>query len=107
MTKTESVAGLVIYAIAIGFSSGTLISGASAALSICPKDPRDTGTYMGQGMAVAGLASLIGPPVNGVLVKTYGGFLQVSILSGVMCLAGGICCFLTKATTAKGLLGKI
>ncbi|KAI1623539.1 major facilitator superfamily domain-containing protein [Exophiala viscosa] len=93
MTKAESVAGLVLYSIAIGFFSGTLISGASAALSICPEDPRDMGT-------------LIGPPVNGILIRTSGGYLQLSILSGVMCLVGGVICFLTKLTTPKGLLGK-
>ncbi|KAK4937113.1 hypothetical protein LTR10_022165 [Elasticomyces elasticus] len=106
MTKAESVAGLVVYSTAIGFFSGTLISGASAALSICPRDPRDTGTFIGQGMSVGALAALIGPPVNGVLIKTFDGFLQLSILSGVMCLVGGVICFLTKFTTGKGLLGK-
>ncbi|KAL2126378.1 hypothetical protein VTI74DRAFT_1088 [Chaetomium olivicolor] len=102
-----STAGLVVYSIGFGFSSGTIISGASAALSICTDDFQKLGTYMGTGIALASMASLIGPPVNGVLLDRYGGFLQVSILSGVICLFGGFMALATKATTRQGLLGKV
>ncbi|KAI0112720.1 MFS general substrate transporter [Hypoxylon sp. NC0597] len=105
--RAETTAALVVYSIAIGFTSGTIISGGSAAFTECPKDPRDLGTYMGMGMGLSSFAALIGPPVNGVLLSKYGGFSQVSIFSGVMVLVGGFVVFATKAATPKGLLGRI
>jgi MFS family permease len=107
LTKAETTAALVLYSIAFGFSSGTIVSGGSAAFTVCPKDPRDIGTYLGMGLAVGSLAALIGPPVNGVLVDRYGGFLEVFIFSGVMCLAGGCTALASKAATPQGILGKI
>jgi MFS family permease len=106
MNTATSTAGLVVYAIAFGFASGTIISGSTAALSICTDDPRNLGTYMGMGMAVAATATLVGPPVNGVLLDKYGGFLEVTIFSGVICLAGGFIAIGAKATTPQGLLGR-
>jgi MFS family permease len=106
MNRAETTAALVVYSVAFGFSSGTIISGASAAFSLCPKDPRDIGTYMGMGMALSSLAALIGPPVNGVLVDRYGGFFQVSIFSGVMCLVGGCTALVSKAISPQGILGR-
>ncbi|OCL14295.1 MFS general substrate transporter [Glonium stellatum] len=107
MNKAETTAALVVYSIAFGFTSGTIISGASAAFSLCTPDPRNVGTYMGMGMAVGSLAALIGPPVNGALVDKYEEFLQVSIFSGVMCLVGGFTALVSKTTTPQGILGRI
>lgn len=107
MNKAETTAGLVVYSIAFGFSSGMIISGAATAFSVCPKDPRDIGTYSGMGMAVSSLAALIGPPVNGALVDRYGGFSQVSIFSGIMCLVGGCTALVSKAATPQGILGNV
>lgn len=107
MNSATSTAGLVVYSIAIGFTSGTIISGGSAAISLCPDDPRNIGTYMGMGLAVGSLAALIGPPVNGALVKEYGGFSQVSIFSGVVSLVGGVIAALSKLATPEGILGRV
>ncbi|KAK3904906.1 major facilitator superfamily domain-containing protein [Staphylotrichum tortipilum] len=106
MNTATNTAGLVVYSIAFGFSSGTIISGASAAFSICTDDPRNLGTYMGMGMAMASCASLLGPPVDGVMLEKYHGFLQATIFSGVICVAGGVLAFATKATTKEGLFGR-
>ncbi|KAH6851060.1 major facilitator superfamily domain-containing protein [Chaetomium sp. MPI-CAGE-AT-0009] len=106
MNSAVSTAGLVVYAIAFGFTSGTIISGSSAALSICTDDPRNLGTYMGMGIAVASTATLVGPPVDGVMLAKYGGFMEATIFSGVICLAGGFIAIAAKATTPKGLLGR-
>ena len=107
LTPAKSTAGLVVYAIAIGFSSGTIISGGSAAFTICTDDARNLGTYLGMGMAVGSVAALIGPPLNGALVKRYGGFLELSVLSGVMCLVGGVVAFVGKGWTDKGFWGRV
>ncbi|KAK3304176.1 major facilitator superfamily domain-containing protein [Chaetomium strumarium] len=107
LTTATSTAGLVVYSIAFGFASGTIISGVSSALSICTDEPRNLGTYIGMGMALAASASLVGPPVDGVMLKTYGGFLEATLFSGVVCLFGGALAIATKATTPKGLFGRV
>ncbi|KAJ3534830.1 hypothetical protein NM208_g7386 [Fusarium decemcellulare] len=107
MNQAKTTAALVVYALAFGFTSGTIISGASTAFTLVTKDARNNGTYMGMGMAVSSLAALIGPPVNGVLVDKYRGFFEVSVFSGVMCLAGGCVALLIKTTMSQGILGHI
>jgi MFS family permease len=106
MNEAETTAALVVFSVAFGFSSGTIISGGSAAFTTCPKDLRDMGTYIGMGMAVSAVAVLIGPPVNGALIDRYAGYSQVSIFSGVMCLIGGFIAFTSKTTTSQGILGR-
>ncbi|KAF2797064.1 MFS general substrate transporter [Melanomma pulvis-pyrius CBS 109.77] len=106
LNQVETTAGLVLYSIAFGFSSGTIISGGSAAFAAIPKDARDIGTYMGMGMAVASIAALIGPPVNGALINRYGGFQEGAFFSGAMCLFGGFLTFMSKLATVEGILGK-
>ena len=106
LNKAETNAELIVYSIAIGFTSGTVISGGSAAYTVIPKDPRDMGTYMGMGLAIGSLAALIGPPINGALADQSNGFLKVSIFSGSMCMFGGILVFVTKIATPKGIFGK-
>ena len=97
----------MIYSLAFGFCSGTILSGASAALSVCAKEPRDIGTYMGMGMAVGSVAVLIGPPVNGALVDRYGGYKEVALFSVVVCLVGGLAAGVSKFTTKQGVWEKI
>ncbi|KAL7934335.1 major facilitator superfamily domain-containing protein [Trichoderma chlorosporum] len=107
MNSAKTTAGLIVYALGFGFASGAIISGASAALSICPPDPRQLGTYLGMGMAISAFGSLIGPPINGAFVNRYGGFAQVSVFSGIMCLLGGVVAVFSKLTTPQGFFGKI
>ncbi|OQD89896.1 hypothetical protein PENANT_c002G00046 [Penicillium antarcticum] len=107
MNQAKSTPALIVYSIAFGFWSGTIISGATAAFSIVIPDPRTIGTYLGTGMGVASLASLIGPPVNGALLNKYGGFSEISIFSGAMCVLGGFLTLATKTTTSQGLLGRV
>ncbi|KAF4450391.1 hypothetical protein F53441_6515 [Fusarium austroafricanum] len=107
MNEAKSTAALVVYALAVGFTSGTIISGGAAAFTLVSKDARSNGTYMGMGMAIGSLAALIGPPVNGALVDRYGGFFQVSVFSGVMCLLGGCIAAIGKMTTKEGIFGRI
>ncbi|KAI1842185.1 hypothetical protein JX266_011593 [Neoarthrinium moseri] len=107
MSSAASVSALVVYSVVFGFVSGTIISGGSAALSLCVKDVRDVGTYMGMGMFLAALGALVGPPINGAFVARYGGFDQVSMFSGTMSAVGGLLAFATKAATPQGLLGLV
>jgi MFS family permease len=99
--------GIIVYASFFGFVSGTIISSASAAISICTNDPRNMGTFMGMGMGLSAFAVLVGPPVNGALIHRYGGFQQVSIFSGVISAAGGFIVLGSKMVTPEGILGKV
>ncbi|KAL2854506.1 major facilitator superfamily domain-containing protein [Aspergillus pseudoustus] len=106
MTAATSNAGLIVYALFFGFASGTIVSGASAAFASCPKDARDIGTYMGMGMAVAGVGGLIGPPINGAILDAYGEYLRVCVFSGVMAVVGGVIAFVAKMGTDEGVWGR-
>ncbi|KAA8646043.1 MCT family MFS transporter [Aspergillus tanneri] len=106
MNSVTSDASLIVYSIFFGFCSGAIISGASAAISLCLQDARNLGTYMGMGMALAGLGGLIGPPLNGAIVNRYSGYFEASMFSGAMCLFGGLVALLAKVWTQQGLLGK-
>jgi MFS family permease len=107
MNEAKTTAALVVYALVFGFTSGTIISGVSVAFALVSKDPRNNGTYMGMGLAVSSFAALIGPPVNGALVDRYGGFFQVSVFSGVVCLFGGCLAATAKVKTKEGIWGRV
>lgn len=107
MDSVKSNAALIVYSVVVGFWSGTIISGGTTAISFCSKDPRNIGTFLGQGLAVASLSCLVGPPVSGKLLAVYGGFFQVSIFSGAMAVFGGLVAFATKTTTPEGILGRV
>lgn len=106
MNSVRTNAGLVVFAVFFGFASGTIISGIAAAFTVCLENARDVGTYMGMGLAVAGVGSLIGPPVNGAFVNSYHGYFEVSIFSGTMCVLGGIIAIVAKFWTPQGMLGR-
>lgn len=104
--EATSTASIIVYAAVFGFVSGTIISGASAAISVFVKDARDIGTYMGMGMALSSFGVLIGPPVNGAFIKTYGSFFELAMFSGTMCVVGGILALSTKLMMQQGFLGR-
>ncbi|OJJ76622.1 hypothetical protein ASPBRDRAFT_39117 [Aspergillus brasiliensis CBS 101740] len=105
--RAESNAALIVYSAVFGFTSGTIISGGSAACTICAKSAQDAGTYLGMALAIAALAALAGPPIAGKFVDVYGGYLEVSMFSGATCIFGGVVALLSKITTPEGLFGKI
>ncbi|KAF2129409.1 MFS general substrate transporter [Dothidotthia symphoricarpi CBS 119687] len=107
INETTTNASIIVYAVFFGFCSGTIVSSASAAISLCTNDPRDIGTYIGMGMGLSAFAVLVGPPINGALIDKYGGFLQASIFSGVVCLFGGLIAFSSKLATSEGIFGKV
>jgi MFS family permease len=99
-------AGIFVFTAIFGFTSGAIFSAGTVAFASVPKDPRNIGTYIGMGMGCVSIAALIGPPANGALVARYGGFVQVAIMSGIFCLAGGLLVLVAKQTSGKGLLAK-
>ncbi|KLU85165.1 hypothetical protein MAPG_04195, partial [Magnaporthiopsis poae ATCC 64411] len=100
-------AGVIAFSCVFGFVSGALVSGGSVVFTLCPDTPKDIGTYMGMGIAIASFAVLIGPPINGAILARYGGFREVSILSGVLCMLGAVLCLIAKMHTPQGIRGRI
>jgi predicted MFS family arabinose efflux permease len=105
--KMTTNAEIIVFAALYGFCSGAIVSLMSAAIAQVPANPRDIGTYLGMGMFVVSFASLIGPPINGVLVSHYHGFTQVSIFSGAVLVVGSFMVLLVKHANGKGILSKI
>lgn len=103
MNLPKTNVGLVLYAVVFGFTSGTIMSGGATAVSVCCPDPRNMGTYIGMAMGMVSVAVLIGPPVNGALVSHYHSFLQLSIFSGVLTVAGGFVAIGAKLAGPEGL----
>ncbi|KEY72233.1 hypothetical protein S7711_00232 [Stachybotrys chartarum IBT 7711] len=103
-TRCTTDATIILFTALFGFTSGGIISGFSVSLASLSNDPRNIGTYMGQGATVASIASLIGPPINGEFLSTYGGFNELAIFAGVACLIGTVVVVAAKVTTPKGVL---
>ncbi|KAI9037115.1 monocarboxylate permease-like protein [Aspergillus affinis] len=78
MTSATSNAALIVYAVFFGLCSGAIVSGAAATFSSCPDNPQDIGTYMGMGMAISGLGTLVGPPSMAPSSLGMGGFLNAA-----------------------------
>ncbi|KAM0452310.1 hypothetical protein ACHAO4_005520 [Trichoderma viride] len=106
MNSTHNNAAIIAYAAVFGFTSGTIISGATVTITSCADDPRNIGTYTGMGLALGAVGVLIGPPIDGAFVTHYGSFEQVTMFSGAMCLVGGILVLFAKAATPQGIFGK-
>lgn len=104
--RMTSSAAIIVFAVLYGFFSGGMISLTPAAIANVADNPQDIGTYLGMGTGVISIATLIGPPINGALANTYGGFLQVQIFSGVMILAGGVIAIIAKLLFGKGFFNK-
>lgn len=107
MNSATTNGALIGYAVVFGFASGTIISGLSACISLCAKDAREIGMYMGMGMSLSSLGGLIGPPVNGAFVHHYGGFFEACMFSGSVCLVGGFIAVSIKAATPQGIFGRV
>jgi MFS family permease len=107
INEPKTNAGIIVYSVFFGFVSGTIISSASAAISLCTKDPRNLGTYMGMGMGLAAFAVLAGPPISGALLDRFGGFSQVSVFAGTVSILGGLIALSSKAVTNEGMFGKV
>ncbi|GKT63083.1 monocarboxylate permease-like protein [Colletotrichum tofieldiae] len=105
--KAVTEAGIIGFSAAYGLTSGAIISGGSVVFTLCPKTPKDIGTYMGMGIAFASLAVLVGPPVSGALLNRFHGYSQISIFGGVVCLAGTVLALCAKLFTKEGLLGVV
>jgi MFS family permease len=81
------------WAVAYGSAAAVILGLFPAALAALAPDARRRGARMGMGFAVAGVASLVGPPVGGLLVRRGGGdsgFLYAQMWAGATMVAGAV-----------------
>lgn len=105
--KATSTAGIIVLTVVFGFASGAIISCTAVVLTQCTKEPKEVGTYMGQGIAVGSLSVLVSLPAAGVFLRTYGGFNEISVFCGAMAMVGALLTAVAKAFTEQGLLGRV
>ena len=86
----NSDAAIIVFAILYGFFSGGIVSLMSPCIAQITPHMDQFGTYLGMSMAIFGIAGLTGTPICGSLIQSYGGFIQVSIFSGVVMLLGTV-----------------
>ncbi|CAG8169214.1 unnamed protein product [Penicillium olsonii] len=86
-STVQSVAGLVLFSLAYGFSSGAIMS-LQQACAAQISTPQTLGMTIGTVMASASLSGLAGIPISGQLAGKYG-YLSLSIYAGVSLIIGG------------------
>ncbi|TGO56684.1 hypothetical protein BELL_1385g00020 [Botrytis elliptica] len=88
MTKATSVAGITLFSLTYGFTSGAIIGlqGICAAKLV---PPTQFGIAMGSVMTFLSIAGLVGSPMNGKILHVWG-YLGISLFSGMAMLMGGL-----------------
>ena len=71
-TSISSTGQAIVFCIFYGFFSGTFVSISPPALASLSPDLNLVGTHMGMGFTCGGLGLLIGNPVAGILLDSYG-----------------------------------
>ncbi|KAH8660244.1 putative MFS monocarboxylate transporter [Xylariales sp. PMI_506] len=100
--RLTTTPGIIAFAMLYGFCSGAITSMQYVFFNTLPDDPRDIGTYIGMGMAVCSIATLIGPPINGAILDAQG-FGRVADISGAVMGVGSILILIAKCLNGTGI----
>ncbi|EGD98445.1 hypothetical protein TESG_05823 [Trichophyton tonsurans CBS 112818] len=85
-----SLAGIIVFAVLFGFSSGAIIGLFPAAVAVTAPRANQIGTYLGMTMGVLGLFCLTSSPMMGAIVTRSGGrYDEAVIFSAVLIAVGG------------------
>ncbi|PYI15596.1 monocarboxylate transporter [Aspergillus violaceofuscus CBS 115571] len=104
-TKVTSVAGLVIFSAAYGFSSGAILS-LQQACALQLATPKSVGLAVGVVMAAASLSAMAGIPISGELAQGYG-YLSLSIFSGVSLLVGSLLLLVARVMQSRAFFAVV
>ncbi|OJJ50271.1 hypothetical protein ASPZODRAFT_149654 [Penicilliopsis zonata CBS 506.65] len=96
-TTVSSVAGLVIFSAAYGFTSGAILS-LQPACAAQISTPSTRGFTIGLIMASTSLSAMAGTPISGQLIESYG-YLSLALYSGISLLIGSV--FLAAARLSQ------
>ncbi|EZF32491.1 aspyridones efflux protein [Trichophyton mentagrophytes] len=85
-----SLAGIIVFAVLFGFSSGAIIGLFPAAVAVTAPRANQIGTYLGMTMGVLGLFCLTSSPMMGAIVTRSGGrYDEAIIFSAALIAVGG------------------
>ncbi|KAL4883172.1 major facilitator superfamily domain-containing protein [Aspergillus karnatakaensis] len=104
-SKVTSVAGLVVFAAAYGFSSGAILS----LQQVCAAQiatPQTLGLAVGTIFAASSFSAMASVPITGELAARYG-YLAVSIYSGVSLVVGSFFLLLARLSQSRKLLAVV
>ncbi|KAI1429033.1 putative MFS monocarboxylate transporter [Xylaria sp. FL1777] len=87
-TAAYNLAGMVIWSIVYGFTSGAVISLQTACAGKLSK-PEQQGTALGLVLGCVSVTALVGTPISGQILLR-GGYLGLAIWTGVTLVAGGL-----------------
>ncbi|KKK14093.1 hypothetical protein P175DRAFT_0428954 [Aspergillus ochraceoroseus IBT 24754] len=104
-TRATSVAGLVIFSAAYGFTSGAILS-LQQVCAVQVATPETIGLAIGCVMASTSLSALAGVPISGQLAEQYG-YLSLSIYSGVSLLVGSILLSLARLSQNRAIIAVV
>lgn len=90
----KSEGSLIAFAVLFGFSSGPLIPLPPSIFPVVCSDPRVLGARLGMAQAIGSIASLIGSPISGALLRVNDGaggnnYIGLQLFSGLAMLLGG------------------
>ncbi|KAF7934748.1 uncharacterized protein EAE98_002793 [Botrytis deweyae] len=104
MKKATSVAGITIFSLTYGFTSGAIISlQGFCAAKLVP--PMQFGIAMGSVMTFLSIAGLVGSPINGKILDVWV-YLGISLFSGMTMLLGGLVLLAARLQLNSHLLAK-
>ncbi|KAL4923176.1 MCT family MFS transporter [Aspergillus undulatus] len=104
-TKATSVAGLVIFSAAYGFTSGAIMS-LQQVCAVQIATPQTLGLAVGSIFAASSLSAMASTPISGELAGRYG-YLALSIFSGVSLIIGGIILLLARLVQNRKVLAVV
>lgn len=103
-TEATSKAGLVVWTLAYGFTSGAILS-LQFACATSLASPESRGTAMGIALASVSLTGLFGTPIAGELVEQ--GYLTLSCFAGAMLMAGGVLIGAARFAKSRVLFARV
>ncbi|CEL10067.1 hypothetical protein ASPCAL13195 [Aspergillus calidoustus] len=104
-TKATSVAGLVIWSAAYGFTSGAILS-LQQVCAVQISTPQTIGLTVGAVMAAASFSAMASVPISGELIGSYG-YLALSLYSGVSLIIGSFLLLLARFAQERRLLAVV
>ncbi|KAJ5887890.1 MFS general substrate transporter [Penicillium taxi] len=101
----ESFGGFIVFAILYGFFSGTFVSlPPTTVVSLSPSLGL-VGTRMGMSFTFAGLGLLIGTPVAGAILHSYG-WLGTQLFCACSVAIAGVCCIIARFSRESSLIAQ-
>nr|GAT51578.1 predicted protein [Mycena chlorophos] len=101
MIALKNIASLITIAILYGFWSGIYVTLLSPLIAMLTSNLSELGLRIGVSFFVSGVATLIGPPINGALLGKNFRWWRPSLFSGIVALAGSFFLLLTARALAR------